>query len=240
MTNAARELLDVFKSWIKANPDEPVYLQRQVDGDNGADWVIYTKHASLLAGIDAALNALEAAGEEVDVYRRNQDAWAKYVYLPQSTWSQAGRQAISQSAFDILQLLATYLDMRANQNALPAASKSSILATVQDALESLQGDDLDLEAGERAYLLSLLQAVQSAVQEKQIIGQISIESRINEVTGALVRLALKLGEQGLDEQAKHVMEKASKFARLRIAIQDGSAVASIISLGVSIQTAIGS
>lgn len=212
MTNAAAELARLLDQWNPVQPGESVMtLRGMMETDTDEFWIGQVKVAGLLAQILRDLDSLEAAGTNVDHYRRAIPSWAGAVFVPEMAWSDVrsvGESVLGISSLDMLKGFADLVEASDMRVRVPRERSDSILLTLAELTDLIKSDELDLGLAQKRYAFELLNSVRAVLDSASISTNSDFVRRVNELVGFLTLLADELDLSG---------EKSDLSKRVRLA-----------------------
>lgn len=238
MGNPATELAALFESWTLER-NTPVEARGGANDGDVAFWRAQAYAVSLLQQVDHALGGLALAGEDVSMY--DLAPWYRVAFSKDAHWATAGQSGVAIRSEDLnaLKSLGLLLKWAKKESALSVQQRSDLLGCVQDAIELLRNDGAGLEADEKAYALTLLESLRSMLDEKAILDESDLRVTIDQLDGALVRIAAQFfALDGDDSRASRVHAVIGRIVRVsQPLIYPLAAVATIVQTAIAIEGA---
>jgi hypothetical protein len=237
VTNPAHELLVILRAWNKDIAAQTVYAVRDMDPSSKNGWDEVLHATQLLVEVGACVQEL-ASETDVSAWQRHQPAWAKAVLLPEEQWSDRSSLILGQDSLDALQFLDQYLTIARPKLSVSEQSRVAALDVITVALEDII--HVDLQENEREYITALLNSADDALREKTQTGTIDLKKRLDEVSGALLRIGALLSHEGEKVKGEKFAKLAITLSIARAGLYDVAALAAIGSLGLDSVLAINS
>lgn len=186
--NSARSLLALFGQW-EIQPNRSAQVSRS-DGDpsNPNFWAEHRKALDWMADIESAINALGESGTDVSVYRKKIPAWYQGLFAVNTSWtSTTNIPLVDEAALDVLQLLASTLDLVEWEPTF-GEDQANVFEALIHAEELIRADET-LPASTRRYLLQLIQEARFTLANLTEVGGAPARAASMELIGALTTAA---------------------------------------------------
>lgn len=194
MTNPATQLANLLDS-AKGSNTTPVDARGGVHPGDIEFWRSQGQLVQLLRSIDRELEALRSAGIDVQPFETHVTDWYQAVFsfnIPWNTREQHVRPAVDPNALNMLRALAALLGSSNSDREIPLSVAKSLDEALEDALRLLERDRELLSGLEVRYVYSLLDGARSKLQERRIIGEVDLQAKLDQVSGAMVRIGQQL------------------------------------------------
>lgn len=214
MSNAASELADLLESWTVSGNATPTQTRRETDTEDSADfWRGQSRAVELARECDQAVQAMRRSGIEVRGFTYYIDEWYAAVFSYNLGWRDARPQPsspIEAPALLALRQLSPWLSRNwGGSTTQEQRHEFSRVLTDLDVLLSEIGDELSSD--ERQYILRLLTAARTLLEEHAILQDSDIREHLDALNGALLRAAADLTGKGKSESAKRVLDLVSQL-----------------------------
>lgn len=228
MTNAAFKLAALLESW-RGGQGVPVNMRGGAHPGSSSFWREQAEAAALVRELQDAVTSLEAT--EYATWEPYIAEWYRGVFSFHSPWNAQGNVVTStDESLSMLRALGTILQYaKPPHPALTAVQREDLLGAVQDAVELVKDPDGSLSDAERFYVLQLLTATRSLLDETEINDRVDIQTHIDQLMGALARLSAQFTETGDEERGnkfRQVFVRIYKAAR-QLA-DDGTSAAALV------------
>lgn len=190
MANAASELATVLKLWRVKEQGKTVYAARGGTPSDREFWQMQVDAAVSLDRVRGILDALQAAGEDVNDYLEAFPVWARVLFAPDLQWSSpnAGAELASSSQVGLLTSLGQVVERELPPVPVNAQSKETIRNALNDIVELLAEDGCPLNVPQKGYVLRLINAIQRLLDDVEVQGSADLASNLNELYGYLTVL----------------------------------------------------
>lgn len=162
-----------------------------LDGGLTTGWEIVAeerKELDWLTDIESAVNALEASGTDVSVYRKKIPSWYQGLVAINTNWTPStNTPLVEEAALDVLQILASTLDLVEWEPDF-GGYQTNVFEALLHAEELIRGDDT-LPVSTRRYLLQLLQEARFTLSNLDEVGGAAARSASMQLVGALTTVA---------------------------------------------------
>jgi len=186
--NSARSLLALFGHWELQPNGNALGVRGDSNPSSQGFWAEHRKALDWLADIESAVNALEASGTDVSVYRKKIPSWYQGLFAINTNWTPStNTPLVEEAALDVLQILASTLDLVEWEPDF-GEDQANVFEALLHAEELIRGDN-SLPASTRRYLLQLLQEARFTLSSLEELGGAAARSASMQLVGALTTVA---------------------------------------------------
>ncbi|WP_139206973.1 hypothetical protein [Geodermatophilus poikilotrophus] len=211
MKNAAALLADLIEEWTIPKGQTSLGHRREVASKLGSDvWSLHQRAVGYLVQIERDLDALQAAGDDVDYYIETVPSWYQAVFSVAAGWDNAVGSTVRVTDprdLRLLRALAGTVDTARLSPKLPAEQLADLRIAVKEAGDLVAGAGEDvLKDGPRRYLLGLIFEASKVIEEIEVFGSAALRSVTFELGGAMGAVA----ELVEDEETKTTWREKSR------------------------------
>ncbi|MCZ2810224.1 hypothetical protein O2W15_02130 [Modestobacter sp. VKM Ac-2979] len=211
MKNAAALLADLIEEWTIPQGASALSHRRTVATQRGTSlWPLHQRAVGYLVQVERDLDALRAAGDDVDYYLETLPFWYEAVFSINHGWNGLATKtapAIDPRDLRLLRALAGTIDTARLTPKLSAEHLADLRLAIDQAtaLITETGDDV-LKEGPRRYLLGLVFEAGRVLEEIETFGTAALRSVTFELGGAMGSVA----EIAQDNKTKTTWREASR------------------------------
>ncbi|MDN4599444.1 hypothetical protein [Leifsonia virtsii] len=242
MTNPAQELAALLSGWHVSNGNTPVTAR---GGEHQGDLPFWQKQAhavNLVQEIERAIAALDAQNRNVEEFRAAVPAWYRAVFSYSIPWGNGlngSSAAIDSAALSMLSGFGLVLDLMGDSPALSSTQREELRVSLAQAQELLDEELSAVPNTERAYVMTLVDALTTALSFDGPLDAEALKATIDQLNGALIAIAAQLSVVGEADKAQVFMDVVKKIvSATRGAVYDAAALAGIVAAVPIVQQAL--
>lgn len=186
--NSARSLLALFGQWDIEPGQSALSSRAGSDPSNQNFWAEHRRALDWMADIESAISALAESGTDMSVYWKKVPVWYQGLFAVNTSWtSPTNARLVDEAALDVLQLLASTLDIVEWEPDF-GDDQANVFEALLHA-EELIREDPSLSVSTRRYILQLVQEARFALTNLSTDGGAPARSASMHLVGALTTVA---------------------------------------------------
>lgn len=229
MANSATLLADLIDSWAVPANTTPEEHRGAGQSTSTLDfWDSHLRAAQLLVEVEAALNAMEAMGEDVAHFRLAQPSWYAAVFAVPTPWGSKanGRRGVAAVPYvALLRALGQQLDSLKYTPSDAAVDLENLRQAIGEAHELVIGSSIDDSV--KRYVLGLVAEARACLDDLAAFGTVRLRNATFTLAGAM---ELAAETAGVPEEERPKWRHAAKRVLFTFANQTAAGITAGVTL----------